>query len=309
VIVTAHRPAKYSWGALLIGALAALGCASRSAARPPAATTATAPQAVTAPKGLEDADAYALREHHRYHHGGETLFLAMSLETLGVSPQQREAVEKIRTDLRGAMEPLRAAEHQLLVALADDLARGVPDPPRANAAVLEVSYAAATAHDASIAALNALHAVLTAPQRAALADKVESNWAVWRAENIEERDATTGAARGHLAALSTELDLSPEQQQEIRATLAEQGGAARPLDRERAAARLHALAEAFRAQQFDARAVDREHPAAGLAGWGAAHLARVVAAMGPVLTTDQRARLAQKLINHATHAGSAEGST
>jgi Spy/CpxP family protein refolding chaperone len=299
---------KHPGAAMLVGAVAAFGCASRSATQPPALT----PTPPTATQGFDDAETYALREHHRYHHGGEALFLAMSLETLGVSPEQREAVERIRTDLRAAMEPLRAAEHRLLADLADDLARGVPDPPRADAAVLEVSHAAATAHDASIAALNALHAVLTPPQRFALADKVESHWAVWRAENVEERDATAGAARGHLAALSAELDLTPEQQHRIRATLAAQGGQggiARPFDRERAGARVHALAEAFRSNQLDARAVDREHPAAELAGWGAAHLARVVAAMGPILTTDQRARLAQKLIDHASHAGSAEGSS
>jgi Spy/CpxP family protein refolding chaperone len=303
MIVTVKQP----WAAvLLVGAVAAAGCASRPETRSPATTPGTATQ------GLDDTETYALREHHRYHHGGETLFLAMSLETLGVSPEQREAVEKIRTDLRAAMEPLRAAEHRLLAALADDLARGVPDPPRANAAVLEVSYAAATAHDASIAALNALHALLTPPQRAALADKVESHWAIWRAENVEDRDVAASAAHGHLAALSAELDLTPEQQQRIRAALAPQGGQGeivRPFDRERAGARLRALAQAFRAPQFDARAVDREQPAAGLAGWGAAHLARVVAAMGPILTTDQRARLVQKLIDHASHAGSAEGSS
>ena len=62
--------------AVLLGVGVAAGCGGNTASsRPPVAP---------APAGA-GADEYAsgLTEHHRYHHGGVTLFIAMSLDTLG----------------------------------------------------------------------------------------------------------------------------------------------------------------------------------------------------------------------------------
>src|SRR5579884_1724033 len=67
--------------AVLFGAGAMVGCGGGAANSPPPATAASA-------GGAEADDATAgLEEHHRYHHhGGVMLFIAMSLDTLGVSP-------------------------------------------------------------------------------------------------------------------------------------------------------------------------------------------------------------------------------
>jgi hypothetical protein len=68
----------------------------------------------------------------------------MSLDTLGLSPEQKPAVEKIRSDLHARMEPARAAEQNLLGTLADGLAVGVLDPAKVDAAVGQLTKAAAS---------------------------------------------------------------------------------------------------------------------------------------------------------------------
>ena len=81
---THHVVARFM---LVLGACCVFGCAGKAANSAPAASATSVPAA--------DDDAMAgLLEHHRYHHhGGVTLFIAMSLDTLGVSPEQRVAVE------------------------------------------------------------------------------------------------------------------------------------------------------------------------------------------------------------------------
>ncbi len=247
-----------------------------------------------------------LREHHRYHHhGGVTLFVAMSLDTLGVSPEQRAAVEKIRATLHARMDPARIAEQGLMATLADGLAAGSIDTAKVNAGIAQVNAAAAAVHDASADALNELHAVLTPPQRAALVDKVESHWAVWQDANA--RDRSPGGDR-RLATLAAELDLTPDQVSKIQAGLGEKMRAVPAVDPREVSAHVHAFGDAFRGERFDARALTTTNGTdARLAGWGATHLALLVETMSAVLTPDQRAGLAQILRAHATHDPNAQG--
>jgi Spy/CpxP family protein refolding chaperone len=286
--------------AVLIAAGATVGCAGSAANSPPAAT------ASTAAAGNDDVAA-GLTEHHRYHHhGGVTLFIAMSLDTLGVSPEQRAAVEKIRTDLHAQMGPARTAEQNLAVTLADGLAAGHIDRAQVDAAVARVTAAAATVHEASADALNELHAALTPPQRAALVDKVESHWAVWQKANAEEA-GSANRDDGQLATLATDLGLTQDQVDKIRAGLGEAMKVAPRLDPQEISAHLRALGDAFRSEKFDAKGLpDASGANAHLVGWGASHMAHFVEAVTPVLTPDQRTKLAERLREHATHDPSAE---
>jgi Spy/CpxP family protein refolding chaperone len=287
--------------AVLFGVGVAAGCGGNSASsRPPVAA------------GSAGADEYAsgLTEYHRYHHGGVTLFIAMSLDTLGVAPEQQGAVDKIRTELRSVMAPERTAEQGLLATLADGLSGANLDAASVSVAVAQVAKAAATVHDASAEALNQLHAILTPPERAALVDKVEAHWAIWQKENAEELAASNNTQSGHFATLTTELDLTADQVDKIRAAL---GGGEKEvprIDRGQIAAHVHAFGDAFRGETFDARLLTTGNAAnTGLSGWGAAHLAHVVETMAPLLTPDQRATLASKLREHASHASSVPGNS
>ena len=279
---------------VLVAALAAVSCGGASANARPPATAASASDV--------DEVAAGLTEHHRHHHhGGVTLLIALSLDTLGVSPDQRLAVEKIRRDLHARMEPARAAQQRLAAALADGVAAGNLDERTVDAAIAQVSAAAATVHDASTEALNELHAVLTPPERAALVDKVEAHWSVWQKANAEETDPANPEG-SRLAMLTTDLGLTQEQVAKIRAGLGEGMKAVPRLDPQEIAAHIQAFGNAFRSEKFDAKALTGANSAnAHLAGWGAAHLAHFIEAVSPVLTPDQRAEFAQRLREHSVH--------
>ena len=280
---------------VLFGMGAAAGCAGSSASAPPPGTASSA---------VVDAESASLMEHHRYHHhAGVTLFIAMSLDTLGVSPEQRDDVEKIRARLYDAMEPARAADGNLLNVLADGLDAASFDATKVDAAVAQVTEVSGASHEASTAALNDLHAALTPPQRAALVDKVASHWAVWQTENDAEVESTSGAGeRGHLATLTTELALRPEQVEKIRGPLADRMRGVPRIDPQQVAAHVRAFGDAFRGETFDARTLTTGTAAnVRLVSWGAVHLVHVVEAMSPVLDPGQRATLAQKLREHAIH--------
>jgi Spy/CpxP family protein refolding chaperone len=284
---------------VLFGAGSSLGCGASAADAPPAATPTGA---------VVDETTAGLEEHHRFHHhGGMTLFIAMSLDTLGVSPEQKAAVERIKADLHARMEPARIAEQNLLTLLADGLGAANIDAPKIDAALVGVAAAAAAVPYATVDALNELHTVLTPAQRAALVDKVEAHWAVWQnAGSDETRPRIPGS--GYLAMLASDLDLTPDQLDKIRAALAEKMKGVPPVDRQEMAAHLRVFGEAFRGEQFDAKALTTSNGVnAHMAGWGAAHLASFVEAVSFVLNADQRARFAQILREHATHDPSAQG--
>ena len=171
-----------------------------------------------------------------------TLFIAMSLETLGISPEQRPSVEKIRHDLHDRMEPARAAEQQLATTLADGLARGTIDAAIVDAAVAKVAASAVAVEGGSAYALNGLHAVLTPPQRAALVDKVEAHWAVWQTANSDGSAPGAEAGGTHLAVLARDLDLTADQVERIRAAVNKGGTSVLPpLDAREIVARLRSL--------------------------------------------------------------------
>ena len=157
--------------------------------------------------------------------------------------------------------------------------------------------------------VNELHDVLTPAQRAALVDKVEAHWTVWRDENDGDTAPLVRPDRGHLAALTNELGLTPDQVEKIRARLADSGKTVPPLDRQEVTAQLRAFGAAFCADNFDARNFATKLPTdTRLVGWGAGHLARVVETMSPILTPAQRATFAQTLRAHAGHSAG-EGSS
>ena len=279
---------------VLFGALAAGSCGGASANARPPATAASASDV--------DEVAAGLTEHHRHHHhGGVTLLVALSLDTLGISAEQRPAVEKIRRELHARMEPARAAQQRLATALADGVAKASLDATTVDAAIAQVSAAAATVHDASMDALNALHAVLTPPERAALVDKVEAHWSVWQKANAEETDPANPEGN-RLAMLTTDLGLTQDQVDKIRAGLGEGMKAVPRLDSREIATQIREFGDAFRSEKFDAKALAGANVAnTHLAGWGAAHLAHFVEAVSPVLTPDQRAEFAQRLREHSVH--------
>jgi Spy/CpxP family protein refolding chaperone len=287
---------------LLAAAMTAAGCGSSSSNRPPPTTAATEAAAV-------DDNAAGLTEHHRFHHhGGLAMFVAMSAETLGVPPERLPAVDNVCAELRTALEPARVADRQLLSTLADALVASTFDSTAVDSAVARVVEASASAQAGSANAMNELHVVLTPAERAALADKVEAHWAVWLQENAGPAQPAKDELPSPLEPLADELGLDEAQVAKIRAGLGDEKHGGPPLDREVMVQHLRAFSEAFRSPAFDARTLPTGAAAnPHLVGWGAAHLARVIEVMRPVLTPEQRATLAQRLREHARHEPVAEG--
>jgi Spy/CpxP family protein refolding chaperone len=289
-------------GALLLAGGLLGGCASSST--PPAAAGATPTADDVAPSGAQpgedEASASDLKVHHRHHHGGFAMFALLSIGSLGVSPEQQAQVDQIQADLRTQMKPVHEAQAALLATLADGVAAGNIDAAKADAAAARVATAAGQLHAATADALNRLHAVLTPPQRAALGDKVEAHFQVWRQANTETTPAEHAA--GHMGHLTKELGLTPDQIEKARAQLG--AGAPRQFDPSAAEAHVKAFATAFAGETFDARSLataDRGN--VSIATWGAERMAHFYEALNPVLGAEQRAKLAGILRDHANQQG------
>lgn len=284
---------------VLLAATLGLGCAGEAASAAPPATVVTTSAA-------DDEPAADLTEHHRHHHhGGVTLWIAMSLDSLGLPPDQQAKVEKVQADLFSKMEPGRAAEQALVNAIADGVASGVLDQAKLDAAVAQVAAASGTLHDASVAALNELHALLTPEQRGTLVDKVGAHWSVWKTVNGEQDQAgqdqnhdgvVSASEMGHLERLGKELGLAPDQVEKARAAFSarvQTGGV--KLDAAAVEAHIRALESGFRADTFDAKTLQGAPANTQVAGWGARRMAYFYTAITPVLTPEQRSKLAAKL--------------
>jgi Spy/CpxP family protein refolding chaperone len=271
----------------LLACAGLLGCVQATRAVPATAVSGEA---------MDDDAAQDLYDQHRHHHqGGVTMFIALSLDTLGLPPERKSAVAKIQSELFAKMEPARVDEQEVLTALAEGIAAGAIDKAKVDAAIARVESASALTHDATAAALNELHGVLTPAERRALVDKVRAHWAVF--------DATaTGRPSNRIDALAQDLGLSPAQVARIGASYEAMMSAAVPaVGPAQVEAHLERLS-AFREDAFDAtKLVGGAAANAHVAQRGAKHMAYFYEAVDPQLTPEQRAKLVVILREHAGH--------
>ena len=247
----------------------------------------------------QDKEAAGLMDYHRHHHhGGVVEFVTLSLDTLGVDDAKHSQIEQVQSDLNRQFAPARQADKELLLTLADGIAAGSVDSVKVEAAIAKVSAASDAAHQASIDTLNKLHAILSPAERAALADKVQAHWAVWREVNHAE---VPGGQQhgGRLAELTEELGLSPDQVSKISAAFPTALGK-RPshLDPKQGDAHVNHLATAFAAATFDAKSALPTN--IHLASHGAERMALFYETAAPVLTPEQRTKLAEELHEYET---------
>ena len=83
----------------------------------------------------------AVAEYRHRNHGGVIRLIAVSLQELNLTPDQRATLEAIRADLLTKMEPGRAAGAELANVLADGVASGAVDREKAEAATTKLSAA------------------------------------------------------------------------------------------------------------------------------------------------------------------------
>jgi Spy/CpxP family protein refolding chaperone len=277
----------------------ALGaCAGENAtSAPPAAATTGA---TASPQEVESAaDLSELHRHH--HHGGATMFIAMSLDSLGVSPEQSATIEKIQGDLFAKMEPAHVAEQNVLNVLADGIAAGKIDDAKVQVAIDGVKVASAGLHDAAAQSLDDLHAALTPEQRAALADKIIAHWEVWKSANPQEEKSATPDKPGQLDWVARDLSLTPDQVEKSRQSFAAKvQGMPQKMDAGQAEAYMQELTTSFRSPTFEAKTLQRGPLVnQSLAVWGATRMADFYESLDPLLSGDQRTKLSAELKAHA----------
>ena len=285
----------------LVLGVASAGCGDSTP--PAAAPTGAAVAAQQDPGGGGDA---AEAEHHRqHHHGGVAGLIALSLKDLDLSPTEKPNVEKIRTDLMAKLEPGRAAGKNLANVLADGVSAGNVDHAKVDAAITQLTAAMAGLHDATADALNQLHNALTPAERAALIDKIQGHWQKWKDAqgHDEQADEPKDHRGGHLVALAKELTLTQDQVDKIKGTFASDVKAIpqQTHDHKEVEGHFQAFATAFKADAFDAKSLSTETGAnTHMATWGATRMAHFIEAVAPVLTPDQRGKLAQQIREHAS---------
>ncbi|HXB54784.1 MAG TPA: hypothetical protein VN461_08385 [Vicinamibacteria bacterium] len=253
----------------------------------------------------DDQAASELKEHHRHHHhGGVTKFIAMSLDTLGTDDAKRPQIEKLQSDLHAEMTPAREAEQSLQLALADGIAAGTVDTVKVDAAIAKLITAADSEQAASLDTLNKLHAILSPSERAALVDKVQAHWEVWRQVNHEEKPGGREPG-GRLAELTQEVSLTPDQVNKISAALhTALAGLSAKFDPQKGETHVHAFSTAFAGDSFDAKTVT-SNANAHLASRGATRMVLFYETVTPLLTPGQRTKLAAELREHASHQAAA----
>src|ERR1700733_13123340 len=98
----------------------AVGCGSTSPqAAAPGGSADVAPAGPAQADVEEDESMADLKEHHRHHnHGGVAMFIAMSLDSLGTTPDENAAITKIQGDIRAKMQPAHDAEKAALLTIA-----------------------------------------------------------------------------------------------------------------------------------------------------------------------------------------------
>ncbi len=303
------------WGLVLCGAFVVAACGkgeegaaptatALATAAPKATATATAmatasaapsvnPKAAAAAAADQDGAAKELRNHHRHHHhGGVAMFIHMAIDTLGVSADKKVQLEKLQTDLHAKMAPSREAGRAVLTILADGVAAGKIDDGKLSAALAKQDAAAGAVHAATIDTLNKLHDLLSPAERAALVDKVKAHVAVWKKANAEEHGNKEKG--GHLAALTEELGLTADQADKISAAL-KKDAPPKP-DHTAIDAHIKAFEAAFVADKFDAKTLTTADAAnKSISKNGSARIARFYKIVTPLLTPEQRTKLAENI--------------
>lgn len=193
------------------------------------------------------------------------------------------------------MAPARDAEHDLMSTLADGIAAGTIDTAKVDAALAKVATASAGVHAASLDALTQLHDALSPVERAALVDKVKAHWEVWQKVNSEHPASHEKGTR--LARLTKKLDLTPDQLDKITQALSADTPTTPQNDPKPVDAHIQAFATAFVADKFDPKslATTANASAGHAARFGGARMAHFYEVVTPVLTPDQRTKLAAHL--------------
>jgi Spy/CpxP family protein refolding chaperone len=165
---------------------------------------------------------------------------AGAVDALRLTPAQQQATAALRQKLRDQLGDAAQARDELTAAVLASLEKGSVDHARVDPVIRAFVTAAERAKPSVLAALDELHAILTPEQRAALVGALDTR-----------RDEGSEEGKGRVKKVIKALGLSFSQGIDIAKALKERLSGERDAA-ERLKAQLHAAAEAFRGDSFEA---------------------------------------------------------
>lgn len=228
--------------------------------------------------------------------GGQLFRAATQLE---LREDQKTAIEKINADLGEArLAAADAGARTETKEAHDDLVAGIKagkvDMAKIAAHGPALEKAAAARHDKDDEAIQRLHDILDASQRATIVGNVrkQEEKREARIKAHEKPDAgQVNFARARMESYTRDLDLDAEQQKKVQAILPTADSKGVGDVREEAKKELAALLTAFEKDVFDAKALGDVHKAKN----SFEELAAFMAKLTPILKPEQREKLAKKL--------------
>jgi|HubBroStandDraft_2_1064218.scaffolds.fasta_scaffold117420_1 Spy/CpxP family protein refolding chaperone len=266
----------------LVLTMLAAGCGGSVAVETPAATA----------EGAATKAAVAVNTHGHVKLAGE------ALSEVPLRADQRVQIEKLASDADSLQSAVRAAHHDLMGALADQVAAGQIDRTALQPKIDAIATAALGAQTADRAALVQLHGILDPSQRSLFVDTLESK--------------VSGHGHGHMHMGGhswqdrwADLNLTEAQTAQIESILHE-SFASHHGDWKGAFANGKAMLEAFRGESFN---IDQASPAMDVRAKTTERTGKLLdlaQRVLPILTADQRATASQKLKTRATATPEAE---
>jgi len=260
-------------GISVFGSTAAFGAGPGRLA-PAAAEQPQAPEESTKPGG-----------------GGMIGLVVDALKDVSIKPEQRSAIDALLDEARVRHEPLVEAHRALMMTLADQIQAGHVDRAALKGPLHEIAESWECVRTGDLAALQALHDVLDARQRAQFADALE-----------KRVDAAIEAHRSGalVERLAKELDLTEKQKDEFRKAMCAHE-VKNDMDALMAAKRerIAKVLDAFKSDEFDATKYAPTEDARAQAKTSVKMMLDFAESILPVLEPEQRAKLADLVRAHA----------
>jgi Spy/CpxP family protein refolding chaperone len=289
---------------LLMATVAAVGCQGQKDESAPAAiTSASSGARVQSASATTDAGP---RAHGRFgRHAGLTSSLFRAANDLALPQAEQASLDAIDEGLRSDDGSVRAAMKGFRADLVQGVRSGRIDTAKLTGDDVAIDKALSEHQVKETAALDALHALLTPPQREALVGGIrqrqaerETRGAAW----LDAKEADGGAAdwsKRRLDRWTAELSLDPGQQKQVTALLGKRSGPPSSADLrgrwDDRRKRFDAVLTAFAAEAFDGGSFDLGVMPGKTAHEPFDHMVEFFSAFVPILHPDQRDKLATSL--------------
>jgi len=235
---------------------------------------------------------------------GHIKAIAEALSTVPLRADQRSEIEALATAAQARMDSTKGTRGALMSAFADQVEQGTIDRTALQPKIDAVTAAFAQSHAADNAAFERLHALLDPTQRTTFADAFEAK------AQSRHHGPGPGAHEGHhgpgqeLAAWATDLKLTDDQQDQIKAVLAAQLAAHHGEWKGGGHDRGKQMMTAFRSDHFVIAELGAAEPPH--ADRMTEHMIGIAQSVLPLLTPEQRTLAAAKLRARATEPGPEE---